>query len=69
ETQHRSTHGIGLSSVIELAHGAGNVPSRLIFYGIAGESFDHSEELTPAVQHAVVKVADLVVNEIEQWKQ
>ncbi|HTY38033.1 MAG TPA: hydrogenase maturation protease, partial [Bacteroidota bacterium] len=42
ETQHRSTHGIGLSSVIELAHGAGNVPSRLVFYGIEGESFDHA---------------------------
>ena len=64
----RSTHGISLSSVIELARAGDSFPGRLIFYGIDGESYDHSPILTPRVTEAVTKVVALVADEISSWK-
>lgn len=64
----RSTHGISLASIIELARGGENFPKRLILYGIEGESYEHSQNLTPPVAQAVEKVVALVAQEISSWE-
>ncbi|MCX6133897.1 MAG: hydrogenase maturation protease [Ignavibacteriales bacterium] len=64
----RSTHGITLASVIELARAGESFPKRVIIYGIEGESYDHSQNLTPPVAQAVKKVVALVSQEISSWE-
>ena len=61
----RSTHGISLSTFLELARTQGRFPSRLLLYGIEGESFDHGRDLTPAVKAAVDQLVDRIRTELQ----
>jgi hydrogenase maturation protease len=67
DNNQRSTHGISLSSVVELARGGEAFPGKVIFYGIEGQYFDHSPDLTPAVAEASEKVSALIGSEIASW--
>jgi hydrogenase maturation protease len=60
----RSTHGISLASVIELARNGDAFPCTLLLYGIEGASFDHSPDMTPEVSIAVNRIPDLVARDI-----
>jgi len=61
----RSTHGISLSSLLELARTQGQFPGRLVVYGIEGESFDHGRDLTPNVKVAVDQLVDRIRRELQ----
>ena len=61
----RSTHGMSISSLLELARAQGQFPKRLVVYGIEGESFDHGSELSPRVALAVGQLVDRIRVELQ----
>ncbi len=54
----RSTHGISLGSVIELARTQKALPRRVFVFGIEGKSFEHGIPLTPPVKEAVDRLVE-----------
>ncbi len=61
-----STHHLGLAEAVELARALGRLPARVVFYGIEGARFDVGEELTPEVEAAVTRVAEMLRAEVGQ---
>ena len=61
-----SSHRLSLSQIIELAKTLGEMPGRLVLFGIEGVNFDYGTEMTPAVAMAVQEVAGRIVAEIRQ---
>ena len=59
-----STHHLGLAEAVELARALGRLPAQVVFYGIEGASFDVGEQLTPEVEAAVTRVAELLREEV-----
>jgi hydrogenase maturation protease len=51
-----STHALGLPEAVELARELGQLPRRLIVYGIEGETFETGEGLSEPVQKTVEKL-------------
>ena len=52
----RSTHGMGIGSVIEIARAQDVLPPRVLVFGIEGATFEHGAPLTPSVENAVKKL-------------
>jgi hydrogenase maturation protease len=59
-----STHALGLAEAVGLARALGRMPGSLVVYGIEGGSFETGESLSPPVQAAVERVAELVRGEV-----
>jgi hydrogenase maturation protease len=64
-TSQRSTHGISLTSLLELARVQGQFPGRLIVYGIEGERFGHGLDLSPRVRAAIGQLVDRIRLELQ----
>jgi hydrogenase maturation protease len=60
-----STHNFSVHDAIEMARALGNLPPRLMVYGIEGSHFEPGSELTPSVQTAVVEAAQRIKGELE----
>ena len=58
-----STHHVGIPECIALSRSLGLLPEKLIFYGIEGESFGQSMELSAIVREAADAVVDNIVEE------
>jgi hydrogenase maturation protease len=58
-----STHAIGLAETIELARALGKLPPRVVVHGIEGATFDAGAPLTAAVDDAVGRLVDLILEE------
>jgi hydrogenase maturation protease len=56
----RSTHGLNLASILELARTQGGLPRRVLVFGIEGASFEHGSRLTPQVELSVNQLVDTV---------
>lgn len=63
---HSSTHSFGVAEAIELARSMGELPSRLIVYGIEGLDFSAGTELSPEVAEVVGPAAAVILQEIRQ---
>jgi len=61
---HRSTHGMSLGSLLELARTQGFLPRHVIVYGIEAASSEHGAGLTPEVETAVHKIVREVHDEL-----
>jgi len=61
---HSSTHAFGVAEAIELARVMGDLPARLIVYGIEGLDFSAGTELSPEVAEVVPTAANLILQEI-----
>lgn len=61
----RSTHGLSLRNLLELARLQGTLPAKLIIYGIEGERFDHGNTMTPAVHDSLPRVVESICAELE----
>jgi len=61
---HSSTHAFGVAEAIELARAMGDLPARLIVYGIEGLDFSAGTELSPEVAEVVPAAANLILQEI-----
>lgn len=53
---HYSTHAFSVAEAVELARALGQLPPRLIVYGIEGKDFSSGEGLSPEVSAAVEEV-------------
>ena len=62
---HYSTHAFSVAEAVELARALGQLPPRLILYGIEGRDFSSGEELSPEVAGAVNELIALVRQEIQ----
>jgi hydrogenase maturation protease len=59
-----SSHGLGLSGVIELARALGRLPRTLIVYAIEGGDFSAGRGMSPAVEGALGRLVALVREEV-----
>ncbi|MFZ3034271.1 MAG: hydrogenase maturation protease [Parvibaculum sp.] len=59
-----STHGFGVSAAIELARAIGNLPRRLIVYGIEASEFEPGTPLSTSAQRAAQEVAGRIREEL-----
>lgn len=64
-----STHSLGLMQAIELSKVLKILPSKLIIYGIEGENFGHTTELSPAVISIVEDVVATITAEVDSLLQ
>lgn len=60
-----STHAIGLAEAIELSKALGELPRRLIIYGIEGSSYEAGRGLTPEIERSAELVVSKIIEEIE----
>ncbi len=61
---HYSTHRFGAAEAVELARELGQLPPRLVIFGVEGENFDYGTELSPAVEQIIQEVVNKVILEI-----
>jgi hydrogenase maturation protease len=61
---HYSSHLFGVAEAVEMARALGRLPSALIVYAIDGAVFDHGEGLSDAVEGAIGKVLDRILEEL-----
>jgi hydrogenase maturation protease len=59
-----STHDFGVVDAIELARAMGQLPQKLIVYGIEGVSFAQADALTPSVKNAAEEVILQIAKEL-----
>jgi hydrogenase maturation protease len=59
----RSTHDFGVAAAIELARTLGQLPSRVIVFGVEGQDFLDGAGLSSPVEQAVIEVVKQVVAE------
>jgi hydrogenase maturation protease len=64
-----STHAFGLYEAVELARSLGQLPQRLIVFGIEGDDFSAGLGLSPVVARAVNTVARAVLVEARTGKK
>jgi len=64
EFSHCSTHTFSVAEAIELARALGQLPPRLIVYGIEGKIFEAGLGLSPEVEKAVQKVVECVLADL-----
>ena len=60
---HYSTHAFSVVEAVELSRALGQLPSRLILYGIEGHSFSAGGRLSPEVERAALKVVGQIIAE------
>jgi hydrogenase maturation protease len=60
----RSTHGMTVGSVIELARIQHQLPKKVLVYGIEGKQFSHGTSLTPEVARAVRIVLQMIYGDL-----
>ncbi len=61
---HSSTHSFGVAEAIELARTMGELPARLVVYGIEGLDFSAGTNLSPDVAEMLPTAANLILQEI-----
>jgi len=61
-----STHALGLGEAVELARTLGQLPPRLIIYGIEGATFGAGAALS---QEALLAAAEVVVRILDDWQE
>jgi hydrogenase maturation protease len=59
-----STHAFSVAEAVELSRALGQLPPRLIVYGIEGGSFEAGIGLTSAVQRAVPEIVERIREEV-----
>ncbi|MGP1397490.1 MAG: hydrogenase maturation protease [Inquilinaceae bacterium] len=55
-----STHALGLAEAVELTRALGDLPDRLLLFGIVGRSFDHGAPLSPAVADGAARAVAML---------
>ena len=63
-----STHSMGVNEAIELARVLGELPERLIVYGIEGVNFEAGESMCPEVQKSLTELAKTIHSEISTFR-
>lgn len=61
---HYSTHAFSVAEAIELARALGQLPPRLVVYGIEGKTFEPGLGLSPEVEKAAQEVVERVLRDL-----
>jgi hydrogenase maturation protease len=61
-----SSHGVGPAEAIELARALGQLPDRLIVYGIEGADFRDGAGLSPPVEEGVSEIVREVMSHMKE---
>jgi hydrogenase maturation protease len=59
-----SSHLVGLGEAVELARALGRLPAHVVLFGIEGDRFEAGDRLSPEVEAAVLRIAELVRDEV-----
>jgi hydrogenase maturation protease len=59
-----STHAVSVAEAIELARALGQLPPRLVVYGIEGKDFSAGVGLSPEVEGRVAELSERVLQEL-----
>jgi hydrogenase maturation protease len=59
-----STHAVSVAEAIELARALGQLPPKLVVYGIEGEDFRAGVGLSPEVERKIAELAERVLREL-----
>ena len=59
-----STHAVSVAEAIELARALGQLPPKLVVYGIEGKDFGAGLGLSPEVEDRVAELAERVLREL-----
>ncbi len=62
-----SVHQLGLADLLVALELVGAKPEEIILFGVQPESNDWSTELTAAVESALARIPDLVVDALARW--
>ena len=65
DTGRGGTHAFGLGAAVELARALGRLPDRMVVVGVAAESFEHGDPLSPAVADAVETATEAVLRALD----
>jgi len=59
-----STHAFSVAEAVEMARALGQLPRKLILYGVEGGQFDHGASLSREVERAAGEVVSRIVGDI-----
>jgi hydrogenase maturation protease len=62
---HYSTHAFSLAEAVELARVLGELPPRIVIYGIEGKQYTAGWTRSPEVEQAIPVVAERIAQEID----
>jgi hydrogenase maturation protease len=63
---HYSTHAFSVAEAIELARALGQLPPRLVLYGIEGKNFAAGVGLSPEIERAAGEVAERLLADVQR---
>lgn len=63
-----STHAFSVAEAIELARALGNLPQRLVIYGVESQQFVAGMGLSPEVESAVQKATEDISQLAQSWQ-
>jgi hydrogenase maturation protease len=61
---HYSTHAFSVAEAVEMARALGELPPRVIIYGIEGKSYQAGIGLSSEVSEAISKVAEMILEDV-----
>ena len=64
--RYTSTHGFGLAEALQLAQRLGELPEKIVLWGVEAGSLAAGDDLSPAVREALPRLIDGVVGEVSQ---
>jgi len=59
-----SSHALGVAEAIEISRSLGQLPPKIVIYGISCRSFDPGSSLSTEIQHAVENVVRQLLQEV-----
>jgi hydrogenase maturation protease len=63
---HYSTHAFSIAEAVELARALGQLPPRMVIFGIEGKDFSAGTNVSPEVRKGVREVTDRLAGEIQK---
>ena len=64
DSLHFSSHAFGVAEAIKIAHNLGQLPTKLVVFGIEGQDFSLGTSISPGVQQAVNAMVLLLLQKI-----
>jgi hydrogenase maturation protease len=63
---HYSTHAFSIAEAVELARALGQLPPRMVIYGIEGKEFSAGTSVSPEVRKGIQEVTERLADEIKK---
>lgn len=63
-----STHGIGAYGALELAQQLGQLPPRVVLFGVEIAEYSPLSQMSPDVEAAIAPLQDVILREIDEFR-